>query len=172
VDEEVGGLGAQQYGIDYASTFPQTSFVMESDTGAFGIYGLSVTANTNAIAQLQALAPLFAPLGSAVNITAGGDDTDEAVLCSKGVPCAALWPYDPRTTIPGQPAAGNNPCAPFAGAGAPAMPFSVSDGYMWLHHTEADTVDKLDPRQLDVVAATNAIWALSVANLPSMLPRA
>jgi carboxypeptidase Q len=42
---------------------------------------------------------------------------------------------------------------------------------MWLHHTTADTVDKMDPTQLQTVAATNAIWALSVANLPELLPR-
>jgi carboxypeptidase Q len=52
------------------------------------------------------------------------------------------------------------------------MPFSVSDGYMLYHHTEADTIDKLDPAQMQTVAATNAIWALSVANLPGLLPRA
>ena len=40
-----------------------------------------------------------------------------------------------------------------------------------MHHTEADTVDKMDPHQLQVAAATNAIWALSVANLPDLLPR-
>lgn len=86
----------------------------------------------------------------------------------------------------------------------------MTDGYMWLHHTQADTVvrlamavnfvrpilcphavtahphtrvlphaslpphhpqDKMDPTQLQQVAATNAIWALSVANLPGLLPR-
>lgn len=47
----------------------------QSDTGAFSIYGLSVSAGPNALAQLQALAPLLAPLGSGMNITAGGSDT-------------------------------------------------------------------------------------------------
>ena len=39
------------------------------------------------------------------------------------------------------------------------------------HHTESDTVDKLDPAQLQVVAAANAVWAASIANLPFLLPR-
>lgn len=125
VDEESGGVGAQQYAIDYASTFPSTSFAFESDTGAFGIYGLSVTSSPDALAQLRALAPLLQPIGSAEGIEIGGDDTDEAVLCSAGVPCAALWPYDPRVG----PAA-NNPCLPYSSALVPpTMPFSVSDGY-------------------------------------------
>jgi len=168
VDEESGGVGAVQYGVDYAATFPKTSFAFESDTGAFGIYGLSVTAPPAALAQLRALAPLLAPIGAAEGVELGGDDTDEAVLCAAGVPCAALWPYDPRAG----PAA-NNPCLPFAPVPvAPKMPFSVSDGYMLYHHTEADTVDKLDPYQLQVVAASNAIWAASIANLPTLMPRA
>jgi carboxypeptidase Q len=125
VDEESGGVGAQQYGIDYASTFPSTSFAFESDTGAFGIYGLSVTANPDALAQLRALAPLLAPIGAAEGVEIGGDDTDEAVLCSAGVPCAALWPYDPRVGT-----AANNPCMPYSTELVPpTMPFSVSDGY-------------------------------------------
>ena len=167
VDEESGGVGADQYGRDFNDTFASTSFAMESDTGAFGIYGLSVTAPPAALAQLRALAPLLAPIGAAQGIELGGDDTDEAVLCSAGVPCAALWPYDPRAG----PAA-NNPCLPFSATPVPpTMPFSVSDGYMLYHHTEADTVDKMDPAQLQVVAAANAIWAVSIANLPTLLPR-
>ena len=167
VDEEAGGLGAAQYVKDYAASLNATSLAMESDTGAFSIYGLSVSAGAGALAQLQALAPLLAPLGSGLNITAGESDTDEEYLCALGVPCAALWPYDPRTT----PYA-NNPCLPFAAALTPPTAIlAVTPGYMLYHHTEADTVDKLDPAQLQSVAATNAIWALSVANLPGLLPR-
>ena len=84
------------------------------------------------------------------------------------MPCAALWPYDPRVG----PAA-NNPCLPFSAALVPpSMPLSVASGYMLYHHTDADTVDKLDAGQLQVVAAANAVWAASVANLPALLPRA
>jgi hypothetical protein len=42
---------------------------------------------------------------------------------------------------------------------------------MLYHHTEADTIDKLDAGQLQVVAAANAVWAASIANLPAMMPR-
>ena len=68
VDEESGGVGSVQYGKDYAATFPKTSFAMESDTGAFSIYGLSVTAPADALAQLQALAPLLAPIGAGLGV--------------------------------------------------------------------------------------------------------
>jgi len=167
VDEEAGGVGAQQYLADFGAGFGNVSFAMESDTGAFQPYGLSYVGGASGLAQLQALAPLLEATG-ATNVTAGGDDTDEAVLCAAGVPCAAIWPYDPRAAQ-----ADNNPCKDFAAQPAlpPHMPFSVSDGYMFLHHTSSDTVDKLDPLQLQTVAAVNAIWAVSVANLPFMLPR-
>lgn len=49
VDEESGGVGADQFARDYAATFNKTSFAFESDTGAFGIYGLSVTAPPAAV---------------------------------------------------------------------------------------------------------------------------
>ena len=42
---------------------------------------------------------------------------------------------------------------------------------MWYHHTEGDTVDKMDAGQMETIAAANAIWALSIANLPTLLPR-
>lgn len=124
VDEEGGGVGAVQYGRDFNGTFANTSFVMESDTGAFALWGLSYSGGAAGLAQLQMLAPLLGGL-NASNVHVGGDDTDEAVLCAAGVPCAALWPYDPRVG-----AAQNNPCLPFSSAlVAPDLSaFSVSDG--------------------------------------------
>ncbi len=110
VDEEGGGIGAQQYGRDYNATFAKTSFAMESDTGAFALWGLSYDGGPAGLAQLQALAPLLDGI-NASNSAVGGSDTDEAVLCAAGVPCAALWPYDPRVS-----SASNNPCAPYSTA--------------------------------------------------------
>jgi carboxypeptidase Q len=43
--------------------------------------------------------------------------------------------------------------------------------YFWYHHTEADTVDKLDPRQLSLCAAAMAVIAYEVADAPLPLPR-
>lgn len=175
LDEESGGVGAQQYAIDYGYTFNKTSLAMESDTGAFTPYGLSVTASPAALAQLQALAPLLTPLspiGAAPNVTTGGEDVDEQVLCAQGVPCGALWPYDPRTLNSAASSECADILAPFNAFNlAPVMPFSVSSGYLQRHHTEADTVDHMDPMQLQQVAAANAVWAVSVANLPTLLPR-
>ena len=54
--------------------------------------------------------------------------------------------------------------------GVPGMGLNV-DGtkYFWYHHTDADTIDKLDPHDLALCVATMAIMAYVVADLPDRL---
>ncbi|MEA3244831.1 MAG: M20/M25/M40 family metallo-hydrolase [Gemmatimonadota bacterium] len=61
---------------------------------------------------------------------------------------------------------------PIMGLGVPGAGLNV-DGtrYFWFHHTDADTVDKLDPREVAQCAAAMAILAYVVADLPQRLPR-
>lgn len=49
----------------------------------------------------------------------------------------------------------------------------VVDGsrYFWYHHTDADTIDKLDPAEVGEVTALMAVIAYIVADLPEPLPR-
>ena len=44
--------------------------------------------------------------------------------------------------------------------------------YFWYHHTEADTIDKIDPRQLAECVSVMAVMANTVANMEDRLPRA
>jgi carboxypeptidase Q len=44
--------------------------------------------------------------------------------------------------------------------------------YFWYHHTDADTMDKLNPRELSACAAAMAVMAWQVADAPDPLPRA
>ena len=62
---------------------------------------------------------------------------------------------------------------PIMAQGVPGMGLIV-DGtrYFWYHHTEADTVDKLDPREMALCVAAMAIMAYIAADLPDPLPRA
>jgi len=62
---------------------------------------------------------------------------------------------------------------PLAREGVPVMGLNV-DGtrYFWYHHTDADTMDKLDPREMALCVATMAVMAYVVADLPEVLPRA
>ncbi len=49
----------------------------------------------------------------------------------------------------------------------------LTDGprYFWFHHTDADTMDKLDPQQLAQCAAAMAVMAWEAADAPDDLPR-
>jgi carboxypeptidase Q len=61
---------------------------------------------------------------------------------------------------------------PIMALGVPGMSHNV-DGtrYFWYHHTPADNVDKIDPRELAENVAAMAIMAYVIADLPEALPR-
>ncbi len=61
---------------------------------------------------------------------------------------------------------------PIMQLGVPGMAHVV-DGtrYFWYHHTEADNVDKIDPKELGENVAAMAIMAYVLADLPAKLPR-
>jgi carboxypeptidase Q len=56
--------------------------------------------------------------------------------------------------------------------GVPNMALQT-DGprYFWFHHTDADTMDKLNPRDVAQCAAAMAVMAYDVADAPKPLPR-
>ncbi len=61
---------------------------------------------------------------------------------------------------------------PLMELGVPGMGLRVKgEKYFWYHHTEADTVDKLDPREMAECVAAMAVMAYVVADLPERLPR-
>lgn len=56
--------------------------------------------------------------------------------------------------------------------GVPIADLIVHDEkYFWYHHTEADTPDKLDPKEVSECAAALAVLAYGVADAPEPLPR-
>jgi carboxypeptidase Q len=61
---------------------------------------------------------------------------------------------------------------PIMQEGVPGMGLSV-DGteYFWYHHTDADTIDKLDAEEVQLCVATMAVMAWAVAELEERLPR-
>src|SRR5439155_143451 len=57
--------------------------------------------------------------------------------------------------------------------GVPAISLDVDDTrYFWYHHSEADTMDKLDPHEVAECVALMAVMSYVVADLPDPLPRA
>jgi len=56
--------------------------------------------------------------------------------------------------------------------GVPAMHLEVErEKYFWFHHTDADTIDKLDPDEFNLCVASMAIMAFTVADLKEPLAR-
>jgi carboxypeptidase Q len=61
---------------------------------------------------------------------------------------------------------------PLIAAGVPGMGLEVDESrYFWYHHTDADTVDKLDPAEVARCVAAMAVMAYVAAELLEPLPR-
>ena len=70
-------------------------------------------------------------------------------------------------------AGGGADIGPMMQLGVPGASLDVDRSrYFWFHHTEADTVDKLDPVEMQKCVAVMALLAFVVADLPERLPRA
>jgi carboxypeptidase Q len=71
-------------------------------------------------------------------------------------------------TTPG----GGADIGPLMDLGVPGMGLEVDETkYFWYHHTDADTMDKLDPAEMARCVAAMAVMAYVVADLTEPLPR-
>ena len=60
---------------------------------------------------------------------------------------------------------------PMMELGVPGMGLNVDDTkYFWYHHTNADTIDKMSPREVSLSVATMAVMAYVMADMPDRLP--
>ena len=114
------------------------------------------------ILAIEADAGIFAPEGFGFS---GGD---EARGVMRGV-CALLAPI-------GADAVGNGgggvDISFIMKAGVPGAGLNVKGSkYFWYHHSPADTIDKIDPRDFRRCAAALAVLAYVVADIPERLPR-
>jgi carboxypeptidase Q len=61
---------------------------------------------------------------------------------------------------------------PLVDLGVPGIGLDVDGSrYFWYHHTDGDTLDKLDPAQMGRCVALMAVMAYVIADLPEPLPR-
>ena len=68
------------------------------------------------------------------------------------------------------PAGGGADIGPSVEAGQlPAMSLEVEGNYFLIHHTQADTVDKIDPADMAKASAAIAVMAYVVADMPERL---
>lgn len=62
--------------------------------------------------------------------------------------------------------------APLMKSGVPGMGLRVDGSkYFWFHHSEADTIDKLDNKEFKQCIATMAVMAYVAADMPQTLPK-
>ena len=67
---------------------------------------------------------------------------------------------------------GGSDIGPIVQLGVPSMSPNVeSSRYFWFHHSEGDTVDKLDAREMAQCVAAFAVMIYVVADMPDRLPR-
>jgi carboxypeptidase Q len=106
---------------------------------------------------------VFRPLG--YRITGG-----RAALAAARDIATLLTPIGASRAVIGDPEADVEPLVEL---GVPAIALDV-DGtkYFWYHHSEADTMDKLDAREMAECVAVMAVMTYVVADMPARLPRA
>jgi carboxypeptidase Q len=115
------------------------------------------------VLAMESDAGVFKPLGYRVTGSAAAVSTirDIASLMSK-VGSTRVETGDPETDV-----------APLTALGVPGIGLDVdATRYFWYHHSEADTMDKLDPKEMAECVATMAVMAYVVADMPDALSRA
>jgi carboxypeptidase Q len=105
---------------------------------------------------------VFNPYG--VGITAG----EGGLAMAKDI-ATLLRPIDADSASAG---GGGADIGPIGALGVPTMSPAV-DGtrYFWYHHSDADTIDKLDPKEMAECVALMAVFAYAVADMPERFPR-
>jgi carboxypeptidase Q len=67
---------------------------------------------------------------------------------------------------------GDADVGPMIALGVPGLGLDVdATKYFWYHHSDADTLDKLDPQEFAKCVAAMAVAAYVVADMPGTLPR-
>lgn len=103
-------------------------------------------------------------------VTGAGITAGEGGLAMASDIVSLFSSFGATTVTPG---GGGADTGPLTALGVPAMSPSV-DGtkYFWYHHSSADTMDKLNPREMAENVALLSVLAYVVADMPGTLPRA
>lgn len=139
-NEENGLRGAKAYAAEHAAELPRTVLAIESDIGGFSPRGFTVETKPEVFARTHARVVEIAQL---------------------------LAPLGPMKIVAGGSGADVGQLVP---AGVPGLGL-ITDArtYFDIHHTEADTLDKVDPQQLADATAAIAVMAYIVADMPERI---
>lgn len=137
-NEENGLRGGRAYAKDHEAELASTVLALEADSGGFAPRGFSVRHKDAEVGK--------------------------RVRARLAEIAALLAPLGRLRVTEGYAGADIEPMAP---AGVPLVGLEVdSQRYFDYHHTEADTLDKVDPQDLADMVATVAVLAYVVADLP------
>ncbi|MBX3395489.1 MAG: M20/M25/M40 family metallo-hydrolase [Phycisphaerae bacterium] len=140
-NEENGLAGGRQYAIDHANELPNHVGAIEMDSGVFTPHGLGVDCSDES-RRAKAAAQLRDIL-------------------------SLLARFGPMRATEGGGGADIGPMKP---AGVLLMGFDVAgDRYFDYHHSHADTLDKVDPRDLSECVAAMATISYIIADMPQRL---
>ncbi len=116
----------------------------------------------NHVLAMESDGGVFAPKGFSF------DGSSEALPAVAAI-VSLLQPLGANEVAPGGAGAD---VGPLTALGVPGLGLQV-DGtrYFWYHHSEADTMDKLDPREVAQCVAAMAVMAYVIADMPETLPR-
>jgi carboxypeptidase Q len=130
--------------------------------GANAYRDAHIDAIEDMVLAIESDAGVFKPLGFGF----GGSDSAYTIVQRIG---KLLDPIDAGEIRRG---GGGADIGPLMREGVPGMGLDVDGArYFWYHHTDADTIDKLDPREVAECVAAVAVMAYVVADLPAKLPR-
>jgi Zn-dependent M28 family amino/carboxypeptidase len=134
-NEENGLRGGKGYALAHAGELAKTVLAVESDSGGFSPRGFTVDTK-----------PELAP----------------AAIARFTRIAALLAPINATRVIAGH---GGSDIGPMGEVGVPTLGLDVDNrSYFDIHHTEADTLDKVDPAQLADDVAAVAVLAYVVAD--------
>jgi len=140
-NEENGTRGGKGYAQQHQGELAKTVLAIESDSGGFAPRGFDTGAK-----DPEAAKRLQTHVGDAATL-----------LRALGV----------RKVAPGH---GGSDIGPMEASGVPMIGLDVDNRtYFDIHHTEADTLDKVDPAQLADDVAAVAVLAFVIADMPERL---
>lgn len=163
-NEENGLAGGKQYALDHAAELPKHVAALETDSGAFRPVGVGVS-----IPDVGA-PPFNASTSRVLDAMRRGRQTtnrDDHAAAQVAAILALLQPnLDMRATAGG----GGADISPMRSGGVPQLGFDVDGAhYFDYHHTPADTLDKVDPKDLRECVAAMAAVSYILADMPGTL---
>ncbi|MEX0691338.1 MAG: M28 family metallopeptidase [Gemmatimonadales bacterium] len=152
----------QRLGLRPRRTIRAVGWTSEENAGPGGAVYRDNHAHETHVLAMESDGGVFAPLGFGFT----GSDDAFATVQAIGTLLEGIGAGTIRR------GGGGADIAPLMATGVPGMGLTV-DGtrYFWYHHTDSDTMDKLDPEEMAQCVAAMAVMAYIVAELEHPLPR-